>query len=127
MLQTLRDNGYGVLNPVCIIGEQDSSRRMRIFHAFEQTYRHLDSQQLFGRWGKNKNSARTFRNQGMVLFMMNLRIDFGKVLEEYILFILFVPINGERKYRRHVGIMPHWQQYLFPLLLGRVPRGVSDD
>lgn len=75
----------------------------------------------------NKNSKRTFRNQGMVLFMMNLRIEFGKVLEEYILFILFVPIDGERKYRRHVGVMPHWQQYLFPLLLGRVPRGVSDD
>jgi hypothetical protein len=43
----------------------------------------------------------------MILFMVSLGIEFGKVLKEHILFILFAASNGERKYRRHVGIMPH--------------------
>jgi hypothetical protein len=59
--------------------------------------------------------------------MVNLRIEFEEVVEEHILFILFAPSNGDRKYRRHVGIMPHRQQYLVPLLLGRVPHGVNND
>ena len=56
---------------------------------------------------KNKNSTTTFRNKGLVQFMVNLGIEFGEVVEEHILFILFAASNGERKYRRHVGIMPH--------------------